>query len=161
LNALESALCNHSASSARKLIVTETLFSMDGDVAPLAEIFALADHYAAGVVLDEAHATAVHGPEGRGIAAQFALVERAAAIVHTCSKALASAGAFVCGSSLLKQHLVNHARTFLFSTAMPSYMAQQVQAALRLARGMKSERTRLLEKAQRFAAALAEDGWDT
>src|SRR5262249_53899932 len=108
LNALESALCNHSASSARKLIVTETLFSMDGDVAPLAEIFALADHYAAGVVLDEAHATAVHGPEGRGIAAQFALVERAAAIVHTCSKALASAGAFVCGSSLLKQHLVNH-----------------------------------------------------
>jgi len=161
LNALEPALRRHSGSSARKWIVTETLFSMDGDVAPLIEIFALADRYGAGVILDEAHATAVLGPEGRGIAAQFGLVEAAVAIVHTCSKALASAGAFICGSSVLKQHLVNHARTLLFSTAMPSYMAGQVQAALRLAQGMKSARRQLLEKAQRFAAALAEDGWDT
>lgn len=161
LNALEAALSAHGRSSARKLIVTETVFSMDGDVAPLPEIFVLADRYGAGVILDEAHATVVHGPGGRGIAAQLDLVGRATALVHTCSKALASAGAFVCGSSLLKRHIVNHARTFLFSTAMPPYMARQIQAALGLARGMESERALLHEKARRFVSSLVGDRWDT
>jgi 8-amino-7-oxononanoate synthase len=161
LNVLEAALRAYQRSSSRKLIVTETVFSMDGDVAPLLEIFALADRYGAGVILDEAHATAVHGPDGRGIAAQLGMIDRSTALVHTCSKALASAGAFVCGSSLLKQHLINHARTFLFSTAMPPYMARQIQAALRLAIGMESERRQLCEMARCFSGALTEDGWDT
>jgi 8-amino-7-oxononanoate synthase len=160
MNALAEALRSREGTAARKVIVSETVFSMDGDVAPLAQIFALADRHGAGVILDEAHATAVHGPDGRGIAAQLGLVEASVAIVHTASKALASVGAFVCGSSLLKQHLVNHARTFLFTTALPGYMALQIQAALRLARGMSSERGGLLAKARRFAAQLAEDGWD-
>jgi len=68
---------------------------------------------------------------------------------------------FVCGSSVLKQHLVNHARAFIFSTAMPPYMARQIQAALRLAQGMETERAELIGKARRFAAALTQDGWDT
>ncbi|HXL22474.1 MAG TPA: 8-amino-7-oxononanoate synthase [Candidatus Dormibacteraeota bacterium] len=161
LNALEDALRARSAISCRKLIVTETVFSMDGDVAPLAEIFALADRYGAGVILDEAHATVVHGPAGRGMAAQADLLQHVVAVVHTCGKALASAGAFVCGSSLLKEHLINHARTFIFSTAMPPYMARQIQAALRLAQGMDVQRDHLREKSRRFAAALAADGWDT
>lgn len=161
LNALERALRDCAGGPSRKLIVTETVFSMDGDVVPLADLLALADRYGAGVILDEAHATGVHGSDGRGIAAQLGLVERAAALVHTCSKALASAGAFICGSSLLKQHLVNHARTLLFSTAMPAYMARQIQAALRLAQGMDFQRAELLAKAKRFAAALSQDGWDT
>jgi 8-amino-7-oxononanoate synthase len=161
LNALADALRAHEHSCSRKLIVTETVFSMDGDVAPLTEIFALADRYGAGVILDEAHATVVHGLLGRGITAQLGFVEQAVAIVHTCSKALASMGAFVCGSSLLKQHLLNHARTFLFSTAMPPYMARQIQAALRLAQGMESARAHLGEKARRFSRALAQDGWYT
>jgi 8-amino-7-oxononanoate synthase len=161
LNALEDALGAHAAISCRKLVVTESVFSMDGDVAPLAEIFALADRYGAGVVLDEAHATLVHGPAGRGIAAQTNLLEQAVAVVHTCGKALASAGAFVCGSSLLKEHLINHARTFIFSTAMPPYMAGQIQAALRLAHGMDAQRDHLREKSRRFVSALAADGWDT
>src|SRR5262249_33106575 len=63
--------------------------------------------------------------------------------------------------SVLKQHLINHARTFLFSTALPTYMAGQVLAALRLAEAMDAERTRLQQKALRFAAALAADGWGT
>src|SRR5262249_30080396 len=92
---------------------------------------------------------------------QFGSVDAAVAIVHTCSKALASVGAFICGSSLLKQHLVNHARTFLFSTAMPSYMAGQVQAAVRIAKCMKSERLQLLERASRFRTVVSRDGWDT
>src|SRR5271155_1902751 len=117
LNALESALCQHQGHRGRKLIVTETVFSMDGDVAPLREILTLADRYGAGVILDEAHATAVHGPNGRGISANFrdANNSRSAdnnnivAVVHTCGKALASAGALVCGSAALKDHLINHA----------------------------------------------------
>ena len=161
LNALEASLRAHATVLARKLVVTESVFSMDGDIAPVAEIVALADRYGAGVILDEAHATAVHGPAGRGIAAQANVLENAVAIVHTCSKALASAGAFVCGSSLLKEHLINHARTFIFSTAMPPYMARQIQAALRMARDMNTERRNLQEKSRRFAAALTLDGWDT
>jgi 8-amino-7-oxononanoate synthase len=161
MNALQDALRAHTATACRKLIVTESVFSMDGDVAPLPEIVALADRYGAGVILDEAHATVVHGPAGRGMAAQAHLLEHAVAVVHTCGKALASAGAFVCGSSLLKQHLINHARTFIFSTAMPPYMARQIQAALRLARGMDAQRDLLREKSLRFSSALAADGWDT
>lgn len=161
LNALEDRLRASSHVSCRKLIVTESVFSMDGDVAPLAEIFALADRYGAGVILDEAHATGVHGPCGRGIAALANRIDSAVAMVHTCGKALAGAGALVCGSAVLKQHLINHARTFIFSTAMPPYMARQVQAALRLARAMDPHREQLRSKAQRFAAGLIADGWNT
>ena len=82
-------------------------------------------------------------------------------MVHTCGKALASAGAFVCGSAVLKEHLINHARTFIFSTAMPPYMAGQVRAALRLARGMDVQRAQLQARAEKLAGALREQGWDT
>src|SRR5260370_40644479 len=105
---------------------------MDGDVAPVTELLALADRYGAGVIVDEAHATGVHGPSGRGIAAEHGNVQYLSATVHTCGKALASAGAFVCGSDVLKEHLINHAPTVIFSTAMPAYMAGQIPAALRL-----------------------------
>ena len=83
------------------------------------------------------------------------------ASVHTCGKALASAGAFVCGSAILKEHLVNHARTFIFSTAMPPYMAGQIRVALRLARGMDARRVELLAGARRLAAGLRAQGYDT
>jgi len=136
------------------------VFSMDGDVAPLREIFALAGRYGAGVILDEAHATAVHGPGGRGLAAQDMDTENIVATVHTCGKALASAGAFVCGSALLKEHLINHARSFIFTTAMPPYMAAQIRAALRLAREMDAERATLHSNAQQLGAALRAQGLD-
>jgi 8-amino-7-oxononanoate synthase len=161
LEKLESALRERQATRGRKLIVTETVFSMDGDVAPLREIFWLAERYGAGVILDEAHATAVHGPGGRGIAASFGNAENIVAAVHTCGKALASAGAFVCGSALLKDHLINHARSFIFTTAMPPYMGAQVQAALRLARGMDAERADLHRNSQWLCAALRAQDFDT
>ena len=165
LNSLESALREKAHLRGRKVIVSESIFSMSGDRAPMMELLALADRFGAGLIVDEAHATGVHGPSGCGLAAAASKPspadERFWAVVHTCGKALASAGAFVCGSELLKQHLVNHARTLIFSTAMPPYMARQIQAALRLAIGMDAERTSLLEGAQRFAAALRDDGWDT
>src|SRR5713101_2051816 len=160
LNALEAGLRNHARERCRKLIVTESVFSMDGDVAPVTELRALADRYGAGVIVDEAHATGVHGPSGRGIAAEHGNVQYLAAAVHTCGKALASAGAFVCGSAVLREHLINHARTFIFSTAMPPYMAGQIRAALGLARRMDAERAALLDESRRFVTSLRERGWD-
>jgi len=160
LNVLESALNAHATESCRKIIVTESVFSMDGDLAHVSAIVALAEKFGASVIVDEAHATAVHGPGGRGIVAACGLEERILATVHTCGKALASAGAFVCGSRVLKEHLINHARTFIFSTAMPPYFAAQIGAGLRLASGMDSERRELLEEARRFARSLQDEGWD-
>lgn len=159
LNALESALKARATWRGRKIVVTESVFSMDGDVADLSAIVALAERFGASVIVDEAHATAVHGPSGRGIVAACGLEERVLAVVHTCGKALASAGAFVCGSRVLKEHLINHARTFIFSTAMPPYFAAQIRAALGLARGMDAERQGLLDGAREFARSLQEEGW--
>jgi 8-amino-7-oxononanoate synthase len=161
LQSLERALERHQAKRCRKLIVTESVFSMDGDVAPLAEMLALAECYGAGLVVDEAHATGVHGPEGRGLVAALGAERRVFAVVHTCGKALASAGAFVCGPAALRRYLINRARTFLFSTALPPYFAHQIRAALHLARGMERERAALLETAANFAAALRRAGFDT
>ena len=160
LNMLESMLKTHAAEGCRKIIVTESVFSMEGDVADLEEINGLAEKFGASLIVDEAHATAVHGPSGRGIVAACGLEERVLAAVHTCGKALASAGAFVCGGKVLKEHLINHARTFVFSTAMPPYLAGQIDAALRLARAMDAERQELLERGREFAFRLREDGWD-
>jgi 8-amino-7-oxononanoate synthase len=167
LNALEGLLrwSDGAGRDGRKFVVTETVFSMDGDVAPVRELAALCERFGASLILDEAHAIGVFGASGRGIAAEVdalpGLRKSVFALVHTCGKALASAGAFVCGSAVLREHLVNHARTFLFSTAMPPYMAGQVRAALRLARGMDVERTDLLARSRKLTAALQVAGYDT
>jgi 8-amino-7-oxononanoate synthase len=161
LNALEASLREHAHKRCRKLIVTESIFSMNGAVARIAELLALAERYGVGLIVDEAHATAVHGPRGSGIAAATGVAPNLVAVVHTCSKALASAGAFICGSALLKEHLINHARTFIFSTAAPPYLAGQIRAALRLALGMDGQREELRARAERLSAALHASGWDT
>ncbi len=161
LNFLEDGLRSHANESGRKFVVAETVFSMDGDVAPLTEMAALCERFGAGLILDEAHATAVHGPSGRGIAVAAGLAADAVAVTHMCGKALASAGAFVCGSVALKEHLVNHARTFIFSTAMPPYIAGQIHAALRIARGMDEHRAELIASSRRLAAVLQQQGYDT
>jgi 8-amino-7-oxononanoate synthase len=161
LNALESSLKENQSKPGRKLIVTETVFSMEGDVVPLDAIVALAEKYGVGVIVDEAHATAVHGPHGRGIATQFLADGRILASMHTCGKALASAGAFVCGTAVLRDHLINQARIFIFGTALPPYMAEQIRAALHLAAGMNTERAELLSRSQDFAKSLQRDGWET
>jgi len=160
LNALEAALRAHASERCRKIVMTESVFSMDGDIADVGAIVALAGRYGANVIVDEAHATAVHGPGGRGIVAASGNTDNVLAILHTCGKALASAGAFICGSRVLKEHLINHARTFIFSTAMAPYVAEQVRAALRLARGMNLERAELMSRAKQFAEKMREDGWD-
>jgi 8-amino-7-oxononanoate synthase len=134
--------------------VTESVFSMDGDIADVKAIEKLAERYGANLVVDEAHATAVHGPSGAGVVAEARLTREVFATVHTCGKALASAGAFVCGARVLREFLINHARTLIFSTAMPPYMAGQIRAALRLACGMDAERKTLLENSFMLASGI-------
>lgn len=161
LEILETMLRVNEKTRTRKVIVTESVFSMDGDRAPLVELVELAERYGAELIVDEAHATGVHGQEGRGLVAAHGLTDRVLAVVHTCGKALASMGAFVCSSEVLKQFLVNCARTFLFSTAMPPYFAGQIRAALRLAMAARAERTSLLGNSVWFAASLRAAGLDT
>jgi len=160
LGFLESALRKRAGAPGAKVIVTETIFSMEGDLAPLGELAALARRYGAALALDEAHATGVCGAEGRGIAAEFARAPEILAIVHTCGKALGSAGAFVCGTTTLRDYLINRARTFIFSTAMPPYFAGQIRAALALARGAEDRRAHLREVAVLLRSELAARGFD-
>jgi len=161
LNALEGALRQEAGAPWRKVIVTESVFSMDGDIAPLVELANLAEKYNAAMILDEAHATGVHGPAGHGLAAAAGIASKVLAIIHTCGKALASAGAFVCGPVVLTEHLVNHARTFIFSTALPPYFAGQIRAAMRLAESMDEERASLLQRAANLRGVLQSEGFDT
>ena len=161
LNALEDRLKEDAGAPWRRVIVTESVFSMNGDVAPLQEMATLAERYGAAMIVDEAHATGVHGPEGRGLATEAGILPQALATLHTCGKALGSAGAFVCGPAVLKEHLINHARTFIFSTALPPYLAEQIRAALRLAKGMDRERETLKKRAHGVISALQHEGFRT
>ncbi len=154
LASLEKSLREQKDAPGAKVIVTESVFSMEGDIAPLRELLTLARAYGAELVVDEAHATGVCGPQGRGMAAECKCEREVLASVHTCGKALASSGAFVCGGSALREFLVNRARTFIFSTAMPPYMAGQIGAALELARQADAERTHLREIASLLRAEL-------
>ena len=133
---------------------------MEGDIAPLEDLLRLCREYGATILLDEAHAIGVCGPEGRGVSAGRVREPEILAVVHTCGKALASAGAFVCGSATLRDYLINRARTFIFSTAMPPYLARQIQAAVELARVAESERSHLHAIATDLREELAKRGFD-
>ena len=161
LSALENSLRQDDGAPWRRVIVTESVFSMNGDVAPLKEMAALAEQFGAAMIVDEAHATGVYGKGGCGLAAETGILPHVLATIHTCGKALASAGAFVCGPAVMKDHLINHARTFIFSTALPPYFAEQISAALNLAIGMEMERQTLLKRADALNTALRRAGFDT
>jgi 8-amino-7-oxononanoate synthase len=161
LNALEDQLHRNAPARGKRLIAAESVFSMDGDRAPIADLLALADRYEAELVVDEAHATGVLGPNGRGLVAAAGATQRVLAVVHTCGKALASAGAFVLCSKTLKEYLVNRARPFIFSTALPPYVAAQVSAAVRIAASADAEREALQKVAAHLRARLREQGFDT
>ncbi len=161
LGTLENALRQDAGAPWRRVIVTESVFSMDGDVAPLGKIAELAEKYGAALIIDEAHATGIHGPGGRGLSAAAGIEGQVLATIHTCGKALGSAGAFVCGPEVLKEYLVNHARTFVFSTALPPYFARQIGAALDLAATMDPERHGLLQRSARLVENLRAAGFKT
>ena len=142
------------------LIVSDTVFSMDGDVAPLQHIVEVAQRHRLRVLVDEAHATGALGPDGRGAVAQAGLEDQIDVIVGTLGKALGAYGAFVACQSSMSRFLLNAARTFIFSTALPPPAVAGALAALELLQ----DRPRLVQRLQNNSAALrselAHEGFD-
>ncbi|CAN5394120.1 pyridoxal phosphate-dependent aminotransferase family protein [soil metagenome] len=110
-----------------KFIAVESIYSMDGDFAPLVELVELAEKYGANLVVDEAHATGIFGPKGEGRVVELGLQNRVYARVHTFGKALGGHGAIVLGSPVLREFLVNYARSFIYTTALPLHSLLWVQ----------------------------------
>ena len=129
LRKLEEIL-RQSQSYRRRLIITETVFSMDGDLAPLTEIVALKEKYAAWLMLDEAHATGLFGKHRRGLAEQLGVEDQVEITLGTLSKALGCAGGFVVGSQTLIDLLRNRARSLIYSTALPPAVCAAAAAAV-------------------------------
>lgn len=117
------------APGSQVFVVVESIYSMDGDQAPLRDILSCCDRYQALVIVDEAHATGVIGPQGRGFVSGEGLEDRVWARVHTFGKALGCHGAIVVGPKLLKEYLLNHARSFIFTTALPPHALTGIQLA--------------------------------
>lgn len=144
----------------RRLIVTDSLFSMDGDLAPLAELGELARRHDCMLMIDEAHATGVFGAHGRGIA-EYSDCESLVHIrVGTLSKALGGIGGFVAGSRNLIDWLANRARPYVFSTALPPAAAEAAAVALDIVRDEPWRRERLLKLAADLKRRLQDQGWD-
>ncbi len=160
LTALENLLRRHDSPGGMRVIVVESIFSMEGDRAPLADLQGLAERYGAELIVDEAHATGVCGEGGRGCVAEAGISGRILATVHTCGKALASAGAFVCGSEQLRRILINRARTFIFSTALPPYFAAHVAAGMRLAMAADRERSEIETISARWREKLRQNSYE-
>lgn len=156
---LEQLLREHAAGFRRRLILTDGVFSMHGDLAPLPQLVDLAHRYECMLLVDEAHGTGVLGPGGRGAAEQLGVHQQVAIRVGTLSKALGSQGGFVAGSEELVLHLVNRARSLVFSTAMPPASAAAAQAALELVQQEPQRREKLLHLAARLRLGLREQGW--
>jgi 8-amino-7-oxononanoate synthase len=142
------------------LIVTDAVFSMDGDLAPLEDIVALARRHGARVMVDEAHATGVVGPRGRGLVAALGLEAEVDVVIGTLSKALGSYGAFACCAPEVADLLVNRARTLIYSTALPPPSVAAALAAVRLLSAEPSLVERLWSNARLLRAELRGRGFD-
>ena len=145
---------------ARALVVTDSVFSMDGDVAPLPDIVEACERHGAILMVDEAHATGVVGPGGRGAIAGYGLDGRVGVVMGTLSKALGAAGGFIAGSADLCAYLRNRARSFIFDTALPPPTAAAALAALRVVEREPERPMRARSLAGRLATGLRAAGFD-
>jgi len=152
---LAELLARHQAERRPKFILTESVFSMDGDVAPLDKIAALAKAHDALLIVDDAHATGILGAGGRGLSDDADLV------IGTFSKALGSFGAFVAGSEVMRDYLVNRASGFIYSTALPPPVLGAIDAALDLLPGLDGPRAHVARLAAQFREGAQARGYET
>ena len=144
-------------------VAVESVYSMDGDQAPLPELADLCDHYGATLIVDEAHATGMYGPTGEGLVAALGLQDRVFARVHTFGKALGVHGAAVVGSAVLRDYLINFARPFIYSTALPPHSLLAIRCAHEHLKTQTSAReqlhTQLAYFRQRVSNELPSSTW--
>lgn len=159
MNQLEERL-KQAQSFKRRLIITDGVFSMDGDIAPLKEIVALAEQYDAIVMVDDAHASGVLGENGRGTVNHFGLDGRVDIQVGTLSKAIGAMGGYVAGPLALRDVLINKARPFLFSTSHPPSVIATCLAALEVLETEPDRLKRLWDNAHAFKAGMQKIGFD-
>jgi 8-amino-7-oxononanoate synthase len=147
----------------RVLVASESVFSMDGDHAPLAGIVELKERYGAWLMLDEAHAVGLYGPLGQGLAAADGLGERIEIRMGTLGKAVGAAGGFICGSRRLTELLVNKARSFIFSTAPSPALSVAARAGVELiqAEEGKALRQQLWQRVNELRLGAGSLGWET
>ena len=155
---LEQLLDKHAGSFRRRLIVTESIFSMNGQAAPLSTLADLAGRYDCLFMVDEAHATGIFGENGSGRVEQDGLTDRVDIIMGTFGKALGSFGAYAACSEPMKQYLLNTCRSFIYTTALPPSVMAASLAALHVVRTEPFRRRELLEHAACFREALASAG---
>ena len=144
-----------------KLLITDGVFSMDGDIAPLSELVAIAEKYGAIMMIDDAHSSGVLGKNGRGTVDHFGLHGRVDIQVGTLSKAIGALGGYVCGSRDLIEYLYHRARPFLFSTSHPPAVAAACLAAFDILEREPERIERLWSNTRRFKKALQDAGFDT
>jgi 8-amino-7-oxononanoate synthase len=152
-------LLEKSTAYRRRLIATDSLFSMDGDLAPLTELVEVAEKHGAMLLVDEAHATGVFGAKGRGVCEMLGVEDRVSLRIGTLSKALGSIGGFAAGSRSAIEWLVNRARPYIYSTAMPAAVSAAGLAALDIVRGEPRRRIDLLATADEIRRQIAAQGW--
>ncbi len=140
--------------SGRCFIVVESLYSMDGDLAPLEALCALSERWEASLIVDEAHATGIFGPGGAGRVVEAGLAEKVWARIHTFGKALGAQGAAVTGSQLLKDYLINFCRPFIYTTALPPSNWSRVLDNYRRIEDEPHRLTRLRSNIRRFLNGL-------
>jgi len=144
-----------------KIIVTDTVFSMDGDCAPLADIAELAKTHGCCVMVDEAHTTGIFGPDASGLAEVLGVADAIDIRMGTLSKAIAGLGGFFAGGTLLRDYFVNHARSLIYSTGLPHAALAFDLAAVRHIRAHPGAGRELLRKAEGFREKLRSLGYDT
>jgi 8-amino-7-oxononanoate synthase len=154
------ALLKDSNSARRRLIVTDSIFSMDGDFAPLRQIVKLARRFEAAIMLDEAHAVGVIGRNGAGLAAEFGLQTDIDVQMGTLSKALGAYGAYVAGSHVLIEFLINRARSFIYTTGLPPPIAAAANAAIELMQAEPMRIQRLWDNAAHMRRQLEAAGFN-
>lgn len=162
MDALENSLRHANEKGfEKKMIITDGVFSMDGDIAPLPEIVRLAEEYGAFVMVDDAHASGVLGKNGAGTASHFDLYGRVDIQLGTLSKALGVMGGYIAGSAQLKDWLINRGRPYLFSTGHPPMVAAALIAALDIMENDPEPMQKLWANAKWWKEALANEGFDT